>query len=143
MALHYLENHLFPLAPAGTQIENHKPFLASFGLPDGVEDPLSTSESKQTYPPDHIATFSGNSDDNFRLGIKITRKAWRVILPPAGEDKLIGCDIIVASPLGIRMAADKEEGTDVLSSLEVVVADGLDVMAMQNWDHVQVSISAS
>lgn len=93
----------------------------------------------KNYTLDHITTFSGNSDDNFRFGIKFTRKAWRIILPPANEEKLIGCDIIVASPLAIRMAADKEGGTDSLSSIEVCVADGLDVMSMQNWEHVQVS----
>lgn len=52
---------------------------------------------------------------------------------------MIGCDIIVASPLALRMASDKEGGVDSLSSIEMVVADGLDVMAMQNWEHVQVS----
>jgi U3 small nucleolar RNA-associated protein 25 len=94
-------------------------------------------EKGKSYPRDHVKTFSGNSDDNFRFGIKFTRKAWRVVLPPCGEDKLIGCDIIVASPLALRMASDKEGGVDSLSSIEVVVADGLDVMAMQNWEHVQ------
>jgi U3 small nucleolar RNA-associated protein 25 len=64
-----------------------------------------------------------------------------LILPPAGEDKLIGCDFIIASPLAIRMAAEKEKGTDTLSSIEIVIADGLDAMAMQNWEHVQVSRS--
>lgn len=61
-------------------------------------------------------------------------------MPPCNEDKLIGCDIIVASPLALRMASDKEGGVDSLSSIEVVLADGLDVMAMQNWEHVQVSL---
>jgi len=137
-ALHYLTTHLFPLAPKDNQIENLRPFLASFGLPEGVEDPLEDPEKSANYPKDHIKTFKGNSDDNFRFGIKFTRKSWRVVLPPANEEKLIGCDIIVASPLAIRMASDKEGGTDSLSSIEIVVADGLDVMAMQNWEHVQV-----
>jgi U3 small nucleolar RNA-associated protein 25 len=91
------------------------------------------------YPIDHLVNFQGNSDDNFRFGIKITRKAWRIVMPPASEQKLLDCDIIVASPLGMRTAAEKEGSTDLLSSLEIVVADGLDVMQMQNWDHVQVS----
>lgn len=61
-------------------------------------------------------------------------------MPPANEEKLIGCDIIVASPLALRMAADKERGSvDYLSSIEVLVADGLDVMSMQNWAFTQVS----
>lgn len=140
MALHYLENHLFPLAPLGTQIENRKPFTSSFGLPSDYTDPLETAEAKEKYPADHIANFKGNTDDNFRFGVKFTRKAWRVIMPPANEEKLIGCDIIVASPLALRMAADKERGSvDYLSSIEVLVADGLDVMSMQNWAFTQVS----
>ncbi|KAJ9106916.1 hypothetical protein QFC20_003925 [Naganishia adeliensis] len=138
MALHYLENHLFPLAPLGTQIENRKPFTSSFGLPSDYTDPLETAEAKEKYPADHIANFKGNTDDNFRFGVKFTRKAWRVIMPPANEEKLIGCDIIVASPLALRMAADKERGSvDYLSSIEVLVADGLDVMSMQNWAFTQ------
>ncbi|KAJ9121655.1 hypothetical protein QFC22_002275 [Naganishia vaughanmartiniae] len=138
LALHYLEDHLFPLAPLGTQIENRKPFTTSFGLPSGYTDPLDTAEAKEKYPADHIANFKGNTDDNFRFGIKFTRKAWRVIMPPANEEKLIGCDIIIASPLAMRMTADKERGSvDYLSSIEVLVADGLDVMSMQNWAFTQ------
>ncbi|GHJ87696.1 hypothetical protein NliqN6_4098 [Naganishia liquefaciens] len=138
MALHYLETHLFPLAPVGTQIENRKPFATSFGLPSDYSDPLDTAEAREKYPADHIANFKGNTDDNFRFGVKFTRKAWRVILPPANEEKLIGCDIIIASPLAIRMSADKERGSvDYLSSIEVLVADGLDVMSMQNWAFTQ------
>lgn len=60
-------------------------------------------------------------------------------MPPANEEKLIGCDIIIASPLAMRMTADKERGSvDYLSSIEVLVADGLDVMSMQNWAFTQV-----
>lgn len=60
---------------------------------------------------------------------------------PANEDKLMECDIIIASPLGIKMQSEREESTDLLSSIEVAVVDGMDVMQMQNWDHVQVSPS--
>lgn len=62
---------------------------------------------------------------------------------PASEDKLMECDIIIASPLGIKMQSEREESTDLLSSIEVAVVDGMDVMQMQNWDHVQVSPSTS
>jgi len=58
---------------------------------------------------------------------------------PANEDKLMECDIIIASPLGIKMQSEREESTDLLSSIEVAVVDVIDVMQMQNWDHVQVS----
>jgi U3 small nucleolar RNA-associated protein 25 len=59
---------------------------------------------------------------------------------PANEAKLMECDILIASPLGIKMQSEKEDSTDLLSSIEIAVADGLDVMQMQNWDHVQVRL---
>jgi U3 small nucleolar RNA-associated protein 25 len=138
LALHYLTSHL-PLAPHGTQIENMRPFMSSFSIPKNTEDPLASTSATTEYPLDHLVNFRGNSDDNFRIGIKITRKAWRVVMMPANEDKLMECDIIIASPLGIKMQSEREESTDLLSSIEVVVVDGIDVMQMQNWDHVQVS----
>lgn len=139
LALHYLTSHLFPLAPAGTQIENLKPFISSFSIPSGMEDPLASTSALSDYPIDHLVNFKGNSDDNFRFGIKITRKAWRVVMMPAGEEKLMECDILIASPLGIKMQSEREESTDLLSSIEIAIADGMDVMQMQNWEHVQVS----
>lgn len=59
---------------------------------------------------------------------------------PANEAKLMDCDILIGSPLGFKMMAEKEGSTDLLGSLEIVVADSLDVMMMQNWDHVQVGL---
>lgn len=139
LALHYITTHLLPLAPAGTQIENLKPFTGSFSIPADAQDALATKEASASFPIDHLVNFRGNSDDNFRFGIKITRKAWRIVMPPANEAKLLDCDILVASPLGVKMAAEKEKSTDLLSSIEVGIVDGMDVMQMQNWEHVQVS----
>ena len=59
---------------------------------------------------------------------------------PANQEKLLDCDFILASPLGMKMAADKEKSTDLLSSIEICVADGLDIMQMQNWEHAQVNM---
>ncbi|OCF31541.1 U3 small nucleolar RNA-associated protein 25 [Kwoniella heveanensis BCC8398] len=137
LALHYLKTHLFPLAPAGTQIENQRPFTTSFSLPEDEEDPLASTSSSTEFPVDHLVNFRGNSDDNFRIGIKITRKAWRVVMMPANEEKLLDCDILISSPLGFKMAAEREDSTDLLSSIEVALVDGVDVMQMQNWEHVQ------
>ncbi|WWC90610.1 uncharacterized protein L201_005546 [Kwoniella dendrophila CBS 6074] len=137
LALHYIKTHLLPLAPAGTQIENQKIFLNSFSLPEDEQDPLLSETTSKDFPIDHLINFRGNSDDNFRFGIKFTRKAWRLVMPPANEEKLLDCDILISSPLGFKMASEKEDSTDLLSSIEILIADGLDTMAMQNWDHVQ------
>jgi len=141
LALRWLRDHIFPLAGPGTQIENRRPFESSFGLPEDEADPLEAPDAPANFPIDHLENFRGNSDDNFRFGIKITRKAWRVVMPPANEAKLMDCDIIVASPLAIKMAAEREDSTDILASIEILVCDGTDVMEMQNWDHVQYVFS--
>lgn len=135
----------------GFQIQNRGRFEAEYGLPTGAVDKLAKAEPG-LYPADHIATFQGNVDDNFRLGIKITRKSMKLF------SEFYGADIILASPLGLRMAIEKEKcasslmtviyclncffrSDDFLSSIEIMVVDQMDALAMQNWDHVQFVFS--
>lgn len=84
------------------QIENHSRFDSDYGLPPGAVDKLATAEPG-TYPRDHVETFKGNVDDNFRVGIKLTRKSVKVFA------EFYGCDIIMASPLGLRRSIEKEK----------------------------------
>ena len=114
-------------------------------------DKLASAEP-DAYPRDHVETFEGNSDDNFRVGLKLTRKSVRIFT------EFYGSDIIIASPLGLRMSIEKEKyvalslssphvfipdvgrNFDFLSSIEILVADQLDSLTMQNWEHTQVRI---
>ena len=61
------------------------------------------SAEPDAYPPDHVETFEGNIDDNFRVGLKLTRKSFRLFT------EFYGSDIIIASPLGLRMSIEKEK----------------------------------
>jgi U3 small nucleolar RNA-associated protein 25 len=129
------------------QIENRTRFTTEFGLPSGAIDKLATAEPG-VYPPDHVENFKGNVDDSFRVGIKLTRKSIKAFT------EFYGCDIIIASPLGLRQSIQKEKyvnqklkycrtnvlfrNADYLSSVEMLVIDQLDALTMQNWDHVKV-----
>lgn len=120
-------NELIALSGA-EQIENRKRFAEQFGT-EGI-DPLKNANK----PDDFKALFAGNTDDAFRMGIKFTRKTIKLFA------QFYGSDVIVASPLGLRMAigdvGSKKRDWDYLSSIEVVILDGANAMAMQNWEHV-------
>ncbi len=101
-AIRWLESLATHTPPPGFQIENITRFRKEFGLPEGVTDKFSSAEP-DAYPPDHVETFQGNPDDNFRVGVKLTRKTVRLFT------EFYGSDIIIASPLGLRMSIEKEK----------------------------------
>jgi U3 small nucleolar RNA-associated protein 25 len=109
------------------QEENKKRFMDEFGP---SEEDHSSSSSK---PSDYCKLFEGNIDDCFRIGIKLTRRSLKLFT------SFYGSDIILASPLGLRMSFEestKKADHDFLSSLRYVVVDSADVLVMQNWDHL-------
>lgn len=54
----------------------------------------------------------------------------------------LDCDMIVASPLGLRKRLEKDGNLSVaLSSIEVVVIDEAHVMLMQSWSHVDACLA--
>ncbi|KZP19811.1 digestive organ expansion factor [Athelia psychrophila] len=116
------------------QLENHERFLGEYGLPEGAVDKLAEAE-EGVWPRDHVETFRGNCDDGFRVGVKMTRKSVKLF------SEFYGSDIVIASPLGLRMAIEKEKNADFLSSIEVLVVDQMDALTMQNWEHTQFVFS--
>lgn len=111
-----------------TQQDNKKRFFDEFGI-DPEEDVVDPKK-----PKDHHRTFAGNIDDCFRVGIKFSRKQMKLFAD------FYSSDIIIASPLGLRMVigaeGEKKRDFDFLSAIEMVILDRTDVFMMQNWDHV-------
>ncbi|KAI9312542.1 hypothetical protein BDR26DRAFT_814111 [Obelidium mucronatum] len=111
-----------------SQIENKSRFTQEFTvLPE--EDGIDPSK-----PVDFQHDFRGNIDDCFRIGIKFSRRHLKLF------SDFYSADIIVASPLGLRMVVgaegDRERDFDYLSSIEMTIIDRCDMLLMQNWDHV-------
>ncbi|KAF0310750.1 Digestive organ expansion factor [Amphibalanus amphitrite] len=119
------------LQPAGqSSVMRYKRFVQDFG--DGDAPP--PAPEKVSRPADFLATFAGNTDDAFRIGLQVTKKSMRLY------SDFYHSDIIVTSPLGLRtvLGADGEPDRDVdfLNSIELLIIDQTDVFLMQNWEHV-------
>lgn len=146
-----------------TTVANHEKFLIEFSrMPEEDDDEYLERKQQQKYqdPKDYNSLFEmKNTDDDFKLGIQVNPSLGKGIGSDKGvylrlfSDFLIS-DIIIASPLGLRLAIekesennskqDKEKDTsyaDYLSSLEIVFLYQADVMYMQNWDHVRFVLS--
>lgn len=101
-ALRWLNCLIARIPKAAYQIENHSRFTTEYSLPEGAVDKLETARPG-TYPPDHVEMFKGNIDDSFRVGVKVTRKSMKLFAD------FYQCDLVLASPLGLRMSIEKEK----------------------------------
>nr|CAH7726218.1 unnamed protein product [Callosobruchus chinensis] len=89
---------------------------------------------KNPKPEDYEQTFQGNSNDDFKIGITVTKKSLKLYAD------FYSSDIIVASPLGLRTIigaeGEPERDYDFLASIELLIFDQTEIFLMQNWDHV-------
>ncbi|XP_070590595.1 U3 small nucleolar RNA-associated protein 25 homolog [Erythrolamprus reginae] len=109
-------------------VSNKKRFKGEFGS-DPEEKPPNLKR-----PEDYEATFAGNIDDHFRIGVAVLQKSMRLYAP------FYSSDIIIASPLGLRTVigaeGENKRDYDFLSSIEILIIDEADIYLMQNWEHV-------
>ena len=110
------------------QIMNAKRFKEEFDI-EGTQDFDQKPESYKNI-------FKGNLDDCFKIGIKFTKKSIKLY------SDFYSSDILVASPLGLRMIIEDEKKPDYdfLSSIEILIVQQTDVYLMQNWEHLLLAI---
>ncbi|XP_076043397.1 U3 small nucleolar RNA-associated protein 25 homolog isoform X2 [Oratosquilla oratoria] len=107
---------IFGSEEKGEDIQNKKRFLEEFGC--------NTSEDQQhrlNRPDDFEALFAGDIREDFKIGLTLTKKSLKLYTD------FYGSDIIIASPMGLRLTVgvpgERDSDTDFLSSVEVMVID--------------------
>ncbi|CAF0735026.1 unnamed protein product [Didymodactylos carnosus] len=131
------------------QLTHRKRFKNDYGTGD-EQTTTRTKPKFQRSSDEYDEIFSGNTDDHFRLGLCVTRKSLKFYT------KAYQSDILIVSPVGLRTMLEKRRGkkrkrddenedeteddidnaTAFLSSIECVFCDQLDVLYMQNFDHL-------
>lgn len=105
------------------QSENKKRFKDAFYAENDFGD---------SKPDDFQQAFAGNTNEVFCLGVKFTRQALKLY------SSFYACDLIIASPLGLRLIVDQKKDFDFLSSIEICICDQLDAIAMQSWTNIKI-----
>ena len=126
-------------------------FEEEFGPGEELDgDELSLARQKAERKGAEWCEFFGpevNADDDFRIGIAITpgRAGGRGVAHRTRVElfsDFYGSDLVVASPLGLRLLLERDGSSDFLSSIELCVAADCDVMLQQNWEHVRSAFEA-
>ncbi|KAA0058233.1 U3 small nucleolar RNA-associated protein 25 isoform X2 [Cucumis melo var. makuwa] len=125
----------------------------------------SSSSQKSSKPSDFQALFGGNNEDLFMIGIKFTRKSIKLFSDFYSSDIIVASPLGLITKLG-EIENNKEKDVDYLSSIEVLfpcycvasfvlylslyedygsyeqvlIIDHADIIAMQNWSHVNTVI---
>lgn len=136
----------------GGQVDNQRRLHEELGPSEDDQESKAKRRLTCNQPADFAHNFRDNIDDCFRIGIKCTRKALKLFCD------FYSSDIIIASPLGLRMVIDGQSETkkiiipgtrktkkkrivkkgdyDFLSSIQTLIIDRAQIISMQNWDHL-------
>ncbi|XP_014769386.1 U3 small nucleolar RNA-associated protein 25 homolog isoform X1 [Octopus bimaculoides] len=120
-----ISNFIKILTSDKSQTDNKKRFFAEYSSQD-----VKNFSNK---PEDYAATFAGNIDDHFKIGLGISQKKLQIYT------KFYSSDIIIGSPLGLRSVIGETQSKkefDFLSSIEILILDQTDIFLMQNWEHI-------
>jgi len=125
-AAYDIVNRIFKFYPKLKQIGNTARLKQEYG-------PEDENEAEPTNDYSHL--MYGRNDDQFRFGISFTTHSAKLFT------QFYKSDIIVCSPLGLRMVVgsreEKNRDFDFLSSVDIAVFDRADALRMQNWNHLQ------
>ncbi|GFE53867.1 U3 small nucleolar RNA-associated protein 25 [Babesia ovis] len=102
-------------------------FHEEYDLPEDESSAQQSSFLKTQKSFDFVETFSGNQDDAFKMGLRYQSGMLRLYTP------FYTSDVIVASPLGLKIMIQEDDEYDFLSSIEILLVDRLDVLKFQNW----------
>lgn len=115
-------SNLISLLPESV-VMNKKRFETEYGPPP----PRDRMKKK---PQDYGEIFEGNTNEDFKIGLKIKNKSMALY------SEFYASDLVIASPLGLRQVigaeGDKDRDFDFLSSVEILVIDRADVQMIQN-----------
>lgn len=121
---------------SGLEVRFKSRFMEEYHTPGHDTDLTPSKEDNgegngKGKPEDYDQLFGGNNDDCFKMGIKFSKKSIALY------SNFYSCDLIIGSPLGLRMAASSKDGLnfDFLSGIETVLVDHSEVLLMQNWEH--------
>lgn len=115
------------------EIANYKRFQTEYG-PEGHD--IDFDKKSDNFKK----TFSGNIDDCFKFGVSFRGTSVKLY------SQFYSSDIIIASPLGLRMLVGAPEENsperDCLSSVECVLLYKAHIFSMQNFLHVNTVAEA-
>jgi U3 small nucleolar RNA-associated protein 25 len=84
-------------------------------------------------PSDWLSVFGGNTDSDFKMGIRFFDKKISLF------QQMSKSQMIIASPLALFLHKD---GTDFTSSIEVLILDTVDALLMQPWDRLKTFVDS-